>query len=62
MVTDIGPGRALYEVAERWYHHFVCRTCGLIEDVECIVGLRPCLEPDQLNGEVGPGDIPRILH
>ena len=57
MVTDIGPGRALYELAERWHHHFVCRTCGLIEDVECVVGLKPCLEPDRVNGQVDEAQV-----
>ena len=57
MVTDIGPGRALYELAERWHHHFVCRTCGLIEDVECVVGLKPCLDPDQVHGEVDEAQV-----
>ena len=57
MVTDIGPGRALYELAERWHHHFVCRTCGLIEDVECVAGLKPCLDPDQVNGEVDEAQV-----
>ncbi len=57
MVTDIGPGRALYELAERWHHHFVCRTCDLIEDVECVVGLKPCLNPDQVNGDVDEAQV-----
>ena len=57
MVTDIGPGRALYELAERWHHHFICRTCGLIEDVECVVGLKPCLDPGQINGEVDEAQV-----
>lgn len=56
-VTDVGPGRALYEVAERWHHHFVCRTCGLIEDVECVVGLKPCLDPGRVNGEVDEAQV-----
>jgi Fur family transcriptional regulator, stress-responsive regulator len=25
------------------HHHLVCRTCGTIEDVECVVGDAPCL-------------------
>jgi Fe2+ or Zn2+ uptake regulation protein len=25
------------------HHHLVCRTCGAVEDVECIVGRAPCL-------------------
>ncbi len=57
MVTDVGPGRALYELAERWHHHFVCRTCGLIEDVECTVGSKPCLDPGQVNGEVDEAQV-----
>ena len=57
MVTDIGPGRALYELADRWHHHFVCRTCGLIEDVECVVGFSPCLDPSRVNGEVDEAQV-----
>jgi Fur family ferric uptake transcriptional regulator len=26
------------------HHHVVCRGCGRIEDVDCAVGLAPCLE------------------
>ena len=25
------------------HHHLVCRTCGTVEDVECVVGNAPCL-------------------
>lgn len=32
------------------HHHFVCRTCGDIQDVDCVVGSAPCIE-----GAVGPG-------
>jgi Fe2+ or Zn2+ uptake regulation protein len=46
MLADAGPGRALYEVAETPHHHFVCRRCGVVEDVPCAVGRRPCLEVD----------------
>lgn len=45
MCADVGPGRALYEVAEHWHHHFVCRVCGAITDVPCVRGKKPCLEP-----------------
>ena len=24
------------------HHHLVCRTCGAVEDVECVVGSAPC--------------------
>ena len=46
MVTDAGPGRALYEYAEEWHHHFVCRICKTIFDVPCVEGRKPCLLPD----------------
>ena len=46
MVTDAGPGKTLYEYAEEWHHHFVCRSCGEILDVPCIEGRKPCLLPD----------------
>ncbi len=37
---------ALFEarVADN-HHHFVCRACGGVTDVECVVGSAPCLEP-----------------
>ena len=27
------------------HHHLVCRRCGLVADVDCVVGHAPCLEP-----------------
>jgi Fur family ferric uptake transcriptional regulator len=57
MVTDIGPGRAIYELADRWHHHFVCRNCGRIEDVECVVGERPCLDQADVDGEVDEAQV-----
>lgn len=45
MPADAGPGRALYEAADEWHHHFVCRGCGRIEDVPCTKGRKPCLTP-----------------
>lgn len=44
MLADAGPGRALYEVANEWHHHFVCRRCQRVIDVPCEAGSRPCLE------------------
>ena len=32
------------------HHHVVCRAGGLICDVECAVGLAPCLTPAQSHG------------
>jgi Fur family transcriptional regulator, stress-responsive regulator len=29
------------------HHHVVCRSCGLIADVDCVVGRAPCLDPSQ---------------
>jgi len=27
------------------HHHLVCRHCGAIADVDCAMGVAPCLEP-----------------
>lgn len=27
------------------HHHVVCRQCGRTDDVDCVVGIQPCLEP-----------------
>ena len=27
------------------HHHLVCRGCGTVVDVACVVGLAPCLSP-----------------
>ncbi len=37
---------ALFEarVADN-HHHVVCRSCGTVADVDCVVGAAPCLEP-----------------
>lgn len=32
------------------HHHAVCRRCGAIADVDCVVGARVCLEPAATNG------------
>lgn len=57
MLADAGPGRALYELSERWHHHFVCRLCGAVQDVTCVVGERPCLNPDHVDGEVDEAQV-----
>jgi Fur family ferric uptake transcriptional regulator len=31
------------------HHHLVCRTCDVVVDVDCAVGLRPCLEASDNN-------------
>ena len=32
------------------HHHVVCRSCGVITDVDCVVGEAPCLIPSGHNG------------
>ena len=34
------------------HHHIVCRSCGVIADVDCAVGEAPCLEPADDHGFV----------
>ncbi|KQS67053.1 Fur family transcriptional regulator [Modestobacter sp. Leaf380] len=34
------------------HHHVVCRSCGVIADVDCAVGEAPCLSPSQDHGFV----------
>ncbi|MGY4101190.1 Fur family transcriptional regulator [Nocardia sp. R16R-3T] len=34
------------------HHHVVCRTCGVIADVDCAVGEAPCLTASHDNGFV----------
>ena len=57
MVTDAGPGRALYEAFDHWHHHFVCQSCGVILDVPCVVGASPCLQPDLVDAEVATAQV-----
>ncbi|MFR9752662.1 Fur family transcriptional regulator [Nocardia sp. 004] len=34
------------------HHHLVCRSCGMVVDVDCAVGAAPCLEPSDDHGFV----------
>lgn len=34
------------------HHHLVCRLCGRTEDVDCVVGVAPCLDPSESAGFV----------
>jgi len=44
--TQIPGHPARYEVEDHDnHHHFVCRGCGAIRNVECAVGAAPCMEP-----------------
>jgi Fur family transcriptional regulator, stress-responsive regulator len=32
------------------HHHLVCRSCGVVADVDCAVGEAPCLTPSDHRG------------
>lgn len=32
------------------HHHVVCRRCGAVEDIDCVVGSAPCLEASETHG------------
>lgn len=32
------------------HHHVVCRGCGAVDDVDCVVGHAPCLTPSSTSG------------
>lgn len=32
------------------HHHVVCRGCGAVADVDCVVGAAPCLDPERTAG------------
>jgi Fur family transcriptional regulator, stress-responsive regulator len=34
------------------HHHIVCRGCGVVTDVDCVIGHAPCLEPAATAGFV----------
>lgn len=55
--ADVGPGAVVYEVADTWHHHFVCRGCGRITDVTCVAGERPCLTPAEAVGQVEEAQV-----
>ncbi len=56
-LADVGPGRALYESGTAWHHHFVCRQCGAVVDVPCIVGGKPCIDADLGGAELDEAQI-----
>ena len=48
-ICDGGP--MLYETRTRDnHHHFVCRTCSLVVDVDCAIGSAPCLDAELAEG------------
>jgi Fur family ferric uptake transcriptional regulator len=32
------------------HHHVVCRSCGAVDDVDCVTGEAPCLVPSSTSG------------
>ncbi|GGM72865.1 hypothetical protein GCM10012275_49370 [Longimycelium tulufanense] len=56
-VADVGHGPAVYEVNRGWHHHFVCRICRRVSDVDCEVGTSPCLTPDGAVGLVEQAQV-----
>lgn len=46
-----GAPSALYELAAHDNHHHVqCIVCGQVEDVPCVIGAAPCLDPSHTHG------------
>lgn len=43
------PARYEARVADN-HHHIVCRLCGHVTDVDCVIGAAPCLEPAMAAG------------
>ena len=40
------------------HHHLVCRVCGRVTDVDCVVGDAPCLRPTDAGGfEIDEAEI-----
>lgn len=34
------------------HHHLICRTCGELQDIDCVTGEAPCLVPSDSHGFV----------
>jgi len=43
------PARYEHRVGDN-HHHMVCRSCGVVKDVDCAVGEAPCLTPSEDHG------------
>jgi Fe2+/Zn2+ uptake regulation proteins len=66
-LTDVGllrriepagsPARYEARVGDN-HHHLVCRRCGAVTDVDCVVGQAPCLDPvDHAGYQVDEADV-----
>jgi Fe2+ or Zn2+ uptake regulation protein len=49
LVRRIGPARFEGRLGDN-HHHVVCRSCGVVADVDCAVGEAPCLTPSDDHG------------
>lgn len=56
-MVSVGPGSTRYEYGARWHHHFVCKVCGDIQDVTCVIGRKPCMDPELVPGEVEEAQV-----
>ena len=46
-------GEAIWRsCSDTHHHHLVCRRCGAVSDVDCVVGRAPCLRPSDTAGYV----------
>ncbi|QBI22081.1 transcriptional repressor [Egibacter rhizosphaerae] len=40
------------------HHHLVCRSCGTVDDVDCVTGEAPCVTPEDHRGyEVDEAEV-----
>jgi Fur family ferric uptake transcriptional regulator len=46
---DGSPARFERRVGDN-HHHAVCRSCGVVADVDCAIGQAPCLTPSDHHG------------
>jgi Fur family transcriptional regulator, stress-responsive regulator len=52
-----GPARFERRVGDN-HHHVVCRSCGVVADVDCAVGAAPCLTPSDDHGfAIGEAEV-----
>jgi len=51
------PARFELRVCDN-HHHLVCRSCGTVRDVDCVIGSAPCLAPsDDLGFAVDEAEV-----
>lgn len=40
------------------HHHLVCRACGTVADIDCVVGAAPCMSPSEdLGFEIDEAEV-----